>query len=163
MRQRIFPTAKFALVSAMMWITFLPLRFPDWLTGLPCANERLFTAIATNNFREFEAALAAGASPSDLTVADTLPLTDAAGVGHLEMTRRLIDAGVDVDAADRAGKTPLMAAAQHDHVEIVEFLIRCGANTWRRDSQNRTALDLATEGDCTRASQALRAATTRGI
>jgi hypothetical protein len=150
--------AKFTLVLAVALMVFYPPGFPDWMTERPSANVRLYAAIGSRDLPAFYAALAEDASLSGCSEIDTLPLTDAAGVGQLEMTRRLIAAGADVDATDVTGTTPLMAAAGQDHVEVVELLIRCGANVWCRDLSHRTALDWANDHDSLRVAQVLRRA-----
>jgi ankyrin repeat protein len=57
--------------------------------------------------------------------------------------RKLLNAGVDVNATDAQGLTPLMIAAALGHEEAFVRLIEKGANPWQLDSQNRCALHWA--------------------
>ena len=158
MKQRIIVLGKLALLLAMALPIFRAPGFPDWLTGRPGAQDRLFVAIGEGDMGAFDQALADGASPTARNKWNALPLTDAASLGRLEMARRLIAAGADINAADGIGMTPLISAAGQDHVEVIEFLVRCGADVSRRDSLQRTALDVAIFNECPKTAQALRLA-----
>jgi ankyrin repeat protein len=152
--------AKLALVVAMGLPLFCEPGFPDWMTGRPGPDERLLAAISTDDLPAFDQALADGASPAFRSESDTVPLTDAAARGRLEMTRRLVAVGADMNACEGRGMTALMLAASRDHVEIVELLVRRGADLSCRDRSHRTALDIAIDYDCTGAAKALRRAST---
>ncbi|SVE01222.1 uncharacterized protein METZ01_LOCUS454076, partial [marine metagenome] len=52
----------------------------------------------------------------------------AARVGHIEVVKKHLAAGVDVNAKDEGGVTPLLVAAAGGHMEIVELLITKGAD-----------------------------------
>ncbi len=47
---------------------------------------------------------------------------------QVEITKLLIDAGVDIDQQDRAGNTALMGVTYKGNDEIVQLLIEAGAN-----------------------------------
>ena len=47
--------------------------------------------------------------------------------GHVEIVKLLLEAGADVNAADRLGRTSLALAKQNHHPVIVELLTRTGA------------------------------------
>ena len=160
MRQQIIPLAKFALVLAMglPLTVFRTSTFPDWMTGRPSPDVRLRVAIGFDDLFEFELALADGASPADRGEFERCPLADASSAGRLEMSRRLIAAGADTNAADDHGMTPLMWAASLDFVEVTELLIYSGADVSRRNLLHRTALDMAIANDCAGAARALRRA-----
>ncbi|KAL2830500.1 ankyrin repeat-containing domain protein [Aspergillus cavernicola] len=49
-------------------------------------------------------------------------------VSELEILKVLLQAGHDVDAVDKEGRTPLMYAAAMGHTKVVQLLIRKGAN-----------------------------------
>lgn len=54
------------------------------------------------------------------------PLHVAAGMGHIEVTKRLLDNGADMEAEDNALYTPLWRAAYYGHPEVVEArLVLC--------------------------------------
>jgi ankyrin repeat protein len=63
--------------------------------------------------------------------------------GDLDTVRRLLRAGVDVNARDRYGQTGLMLAAHHGQTEIVEELLAAGADLNPTAKYNLTALMLA--------------------
>jgi len=61
----------------------------------------------------------------------------------IESVRRLLRAGVDVNARDKYGQTALMLAAHQGHSLIVEELVNAGANLNATAKYNLTALMLA--------------------
>ena len=67
----------------------------------------------------------------------------AAQNGSLEIARRLITAGADVNAADYEGSCPLQLAATMDHDKVVKLLLEHGANADHQDADGRTALHYA--------------------
>jgi ankyrin repeat protein/L-ascorbate metabolism protein UlaG (beta-lactamase superfamily) len=75
-----------------------------------------------------------------------LPLHTAAIGGQLEMARRLLDAGADIDGFDADESTPLHVAALNRHPELVDLLISRGANVNRRDRNGAYALSFAVTG-----------------
>ena len=68
------------------------------------------------------------------------PLLAAVNVGNGIEARRLIDEGVDVNAANNTGITPLMNAAGMGDKELVELLIKKGADVNHRTPGNYTPL-----------------------
>ena len=67
-------------------------------------------------------------------------LTSAAGQGHTETVKALIELGVDVNADDGSG---LMAAALEGRTETVKALIEAGADVNAKDMNGDTALTWA--------------------
>lgn len=55
------------------------------------------------------------------------PLLEAAREGHLEVVRRLLEFGADVERGDAIGTTPLSAAAHGGHSAVVACLVKAGA------------------------------------
>jgi uncharacterized protein len=80
------------------------------------------------------------------------PLLLAARLGHTDAVAALLDAGADVELADKLGTTPLIAAASGRHAACVALLVARGARTARTDQLGHTALwyarqDLSAGGD----------------
>ncbi len=63
----------------------------------------------------------------------------------VETAKLLIDAGVDINAQNEAGKTALMDASVNGHTSLVEFLLQSGADINITDKNEKTALDYAIE------------------
>ena len=56
------------------------------------------------------------------------PLHEAVKRGNIDMVKRLIEEGANVDARDENNDTPLFIAVGHSHKDIAELLILKGAN-----------------------------------
>jgi ankyrin repeat protein len=59
--------------------------------------------------------------------AGNTPLIDLCGGAraHRDAARLLLDAGADVNARSRPGRTPLLAAVMHANPDLIEYLLRC--------------------------------------
>jgi len=80
------------------------------------------------------------------------PLSFATRQGNFELTRMLIEAGADIEAADANGITPLINAilnhsivnvnrgGRSDHLKIAQYLIEAGANVNVQDWYGQTPL-----------------------
>ena len=66
------------------------------------------------------------------------PLGSAAYHGNVEMARKLIADGADINAKDVNGNTPLWTAAWSQHKEVVELLILNGADLNIRENFSTT-------------------------
>lgn len=101
-------------------------------------------------FRQADAVdvlLAAGA-PVDEPSANEMrvtPLHSAAASRQLEIARRLVAHGANVDARQRHGFTPLHSAAHNGDLALVELLCAHGADRQARSDDGKRALDLARE------------------
>lgn len=60
--------------------------------------------------------------------------------GHVAVMKTLVDAGADIEEADRQGSTPLHKAAFGKHAKAVRALIELGANVNSRDVDGGTPL-----------------------
>ncbi|MDP2205325.1 MAG: ankyrin repeat domain-containing protein [Alphaproteobacteria bacterium] len=107
---------------------------------------------AAGDLAKVDALLVAGVDPNaevmiDITV-DTVmetPLCAAASAGHVDIARRLIAAGAQVDKPSDDGFTPLLNAATNGWPDMVKCLHEAGANlNAREDIFNHTPLHKAT-------------------
>jgi ankyrin repeat protein len=92
-------------------------------------TDALYHAARTGDLEKVEMLLAAGVSPRTPEPGGNTPLHAAALSGRLDIARRLIEAGAEVDARhtqDRA--TPLHYAITGDHAAMLEFLLARGAD-----------------------------------
>ncbi|KAI9858396.1 MAG: hypothetical protein M1813_007500 [Trichoglossum hirsutum] len=71
------------------------------------------------------------------------PLSWAATIGCLEITRSLLEFNVEPDPRDQLGRTPLSYAAESGSAEIARLLIGNGAFPNSKDGTGRTALTWA--------------------
>jgi ankyrin repeat protein len=91
-----------------------------------------------------------GADPFMTTAYADTALTAAAGIGwvegvtyerspkdNLEAVKMLVYLGLDVNAANRDGRTPLMGAALKGRNDVVQFLVDHGASLDQRDGGSR--------------------------
>ncbi len=81
---------------------------------------------------------------------------------RIENTRKMLDAGADVNATDLDGATPLMFAAQRDSVEVVRMLLDAGAEVDAADSKGETALHSAVRNTTPAAAAIMRLLRERG-
>ena len=68
-------------------------------------------------------------------------LHQAAGLGHEQIVRSLVNAGIDVNSKDGGGNTALMWAAEAGQLHAVNALLELGARVNERDYSGRTAVD----------------------
>ena len=67
--------------------------------------------------------------------------------GNVALVRRLVDAGADVNLADKDGWTPLSVAAFYGHAEVISALLSAGADPSRQVEDGDTAYDKAVAWD----------------
>ncbi|XP_053244896.1 fibronectin type 3 and ankyrin repeat domains protein 1 isoform X1 [Podarcis raffonei] len=63
--------------------------------------------------------------------------------GKADVATTLLDAGADVNAKDKDGKTPLMVAALNNHEELVALLLERGADPDVKNEFGKGALEMA--------------------
>ena len=73
-----------------------------------------------------------------------MPLNHAALRNNVDMIDLLLDAGADINAANRSGFAPLHHAAEGDSVEAAQRLIERGADLDLKNIRGMTAADVAT-------------------
>lgn len=109
---------------------------------------KLRQAIAFRRLDEIKLLLAEPGLVNKLDEDGEYPLTHAAGSGHPEVVRILLDAGADINRAlPKSGKTPLIRAAWSvsgrgwpGDVEIVRLLVASGLGPLRLQRRRRLAL-----------------------
>ena len=74
---------------------------------------------------------------------DETPLHVSSRLGHVEITRVLLEHGADREARDKNGWSPLERASDGGHAELVQVLLEYGAHANARDAKKRTPLYLA--------------------
>ena len=102
---------------------------------------------------------ALGADPRLATYANNTAVMMAAGIGHIEGSRRFrpeadalaavelaLAAGVDVNASNANGQTALHGAVYRAANDVIRRLVEAGARTDFEDELDRSALDLAEQG-----------------
>lgn len=97
-----------------------------------------------------DALLEQGADPSARNAVLATPLHVAASHGRAQMGQRLLDAGVEVNAADHRGDTPLHAAMVHfstngqepGYMQVIGLLLDRGADPLLRNAQGLTPLGI---------------------
>ena len=67
----------------------------------------------------------------------------AAGKGHIEVTRYLLQQGADMDRTAVDGMTPLLVAAQLGHLEVVKFKVQQGVDKNKAMHNHTTPLTIA--------------------
>ena len=109
--------------------------------------EQLCNAVLSDDLAALHTALKNGA---DINVLDTRSsgsgrraLNYAAIKNNVAMIEALVEAGADIDLANRTGFTPLMHAAEYGSTEAAQALIEAGANLALKNRGERTALDIA--------------------
>jgi uncharacterized protein len=116
--------------------------------GIEALDERGHSPLVLTSYNDqIEATrllLELGAKPDgDPPTEGNTALMGVAFKGYDEIARLLIDAGADVDHANRAGQTALMMAALFGRAAMVELLLSAGADPMAKDAAGATAADLA--------------------
>ncbi len=99
-------------------------------------DSKLAVAVKRGDLAGVNDALVAGVKPE---VRDSM-LAMAARYGNLEIVDVLLQAGANVGATDKRGRTPLMSAIQSRNPDVVKALIKGGADVNARDEVQCTAL-----------------------
>lgn len=107
----------------------------EWSTARlgACAPPHFSLAVSMGNVRMVDAMLRLGV---DLDLHD--PIIRAAGSGHVQILKMLVDANADCDKCGHW--TCLKAAAANGHADVLRLLYRFGVNLEAVDNNGRTAL-----------------------
>ena len=76
---------------------------------------------------------------------DRRALHRAAGAGHLELCKYLVEKGALVNQVDKTGRTSLHWATISGHTEIIKYLMGAGADIFAASSNGMTCLHAAVE------------------
>lgn len=87
----------------------------------------------------------------ELSTYHRTPLTVAVGKGDIEIVKKFIEYGADVNQKSDDDMTPLMIAARYNRVEIIKVLLQSGARAEVKNEQGFTALKYAQLSNATEA------------
>jgi ankyrin repeat protein len=96
-----------------------------------------------------------GIDTKKIVLDDTTPLCLAISKGEIELVKKFIEYGINVNQESN-GMTPLMMAARYNKVEIIKFLLSKGANLKTRDENGFTALRHAERSNAKEAAALLK-------
>ena len=80
-------------------------------------------------------------------LADSTALIAAVRKGHNQVVRILLDAGADIERADKWSHCPLQWAVINNHYETAKLLLDAGADVNKEDTWGRTSLRWADSKD----------------
>ena len=110
----------------------------------------LWDAVIKNDMESVQAALKQGVDINALDTRSNVAggngrraLNYAALGNNSEMIQALLDAGANVNLANRSGFTPLMHAAERGSTDAAKILIKSGASTSAKSRRGQTALRIA--------------------
>ena len=110
----------------------------------PNLRTPIFTAAAKGKVKHVELLLDAGADPTKVSTGELpTPLHAACRFSEdVDVTRRLVDCGIDLETANHEGRTPLHLAAEF-RPRHVDCLLEAGANPNAADARGETPLHRA--------------------
>lgn len=110
-------------------------------------ENQLIDAAKIGNVKKVRSALAEGANVNAKDNDGHTALIYAAGVGHADVAKLLLDKGANIEAKakDKWGGTALIYAAMYGNADVVKLLLDKGANIEAKDNNGETALFWAAE------------------
>jgi uncharacterized protein len=94
---------------------------------------------------------------ADVNKTGWAPLHYAATRGHLDLMNLLLEKNAYIDAASPNGTTPLMMAAYYGTPSAVKLLLEAGADPMLRNQQDLTAIDFAQRANRTESADIIAA------
>ncbi|MCB9229074.1 MAG: ankyrin repeat domain-containing protein [Deltaproteobacteria bacterium] len=133
----------------IVFVTFL-MSFSNQLLGTDeaCRDKTPLAIAAKSGHEAIVKFLTTEASGVDIGKADhhgMTPLNWAAGAGHTEVIRLLLDAGAEVNRAAMDGDTPLISAITMGRTGVVRLLLEAGADANQANMRGEKPFLLATE------------------
>jgi ankyrin repeat protein len=126
--------------SARITIFHVILLMSVWAFWSGCTS--IQDAARKGDFQEVKRQLDAGANVNSETFRmRRTALHEAAGFGHLEIVKLLLERGADPNIREESGTPPLAFAAYGGYIEIMEILIAHGAKPG-----DRSVMELAAKG-----------------
>lgn len=106
---------------------------------------RIFLAAESNNVKELKKLLDSGIDPNIKDYdRESTPLHWASNKGNIEAIEMLLDAGANINAQNRRGRTPLHSLIEMKYYKLVLWLIKyCNADPFIEDIRKLTPYDLA--------------------
>lgn len=94
--------------------------------------------------------------PVEVTIYDATPLNVAVSKGDIEVVKKFIEYGANVNEKSDDGMSPLMTAARYNKVEIIKVLLASGARPSDKNEKGYTALKYAQLSNATDAIAVLK-------
>ena len=111
---------------------------------------QLWTAVLNNDISKVRDALKQGIDVNEIDMRSAVAggngrraLNYAAIRDNPEMIHELVNAGADIDLANKSGFTPLMHAAEYGAIHAATALIEAGADVTKESLRGHTALQVA--------------------
>ena len=123
------------------------------MSGIPMANFSLLKAAQTGDERTVDRMIAEAKKDKSIRLderddwLERTVLQHAVHNEHVRIVRKLVAAGVDVDAKDRCGRSALHIAVLVHHAQLVRYLISVGAKVNTIDQWEESPLETCGNSD----------------
>jgi len=136
--------SKLSEISKTAWVLTLAAAITCTATG--CTVRSFHRAAVTGDIKKVEALLQEGTDPNAMYNYLTV-LSRASRNGHVNIVKKLLDNGADVNAKNWGKSTALMNASRGGHVDVVKLLLDNGADVNAKSGSGWTALMNASHND----------------
>ena len=116
------------------------------MSGIPTINFSLLKAARTGDERTVDSVIAEAKKDKAIMLderddwIERTAMQHAVHNGHVRVVKKLVAAGVDVDAQDRCGRSALHIAVLANHTQLVRYLIQVGAKVDTADQWEESPL-----------------------